>query len=82
MACKNKILPPFCFGLVGFIFKLQLEHELELLDKLNVCFKQGEHVQYKDVKAFKKIIKNRGVNENTIVFNNLIETKERTSKEY
>lgn len=62
--------------LVTFIFKLQLDHEIELLDKLNVCFKQGEYVQYKDVKEFKKLIKNKSVNQNTIVFDNLINTKE------
>ena len=62
--------------LVTFILKLQTQFELELLDKVNVCFKQGEHVQYKEVKEFKKIIKNRGVNENTIVFDNLVNTKD------
>ena len=62
--------------LIGFIFSLQLEYDLELLDKLNVCFKQGEYVQYKDVKEFKKLIKNKSVTPKTIVFNNLINTKE------
>jgi len=62
--------------LVSFIFTLQLEHDIELLDKLNVCFKQGEFVQYKDVKEFKKLIKNKSVNTNTIVFDHLINTKE------
>lgn len=61
--------------LVSFIFQLQSEHEIELLDKLNVCFKQGEYVQYKEVKEFKKLIKNKSVTKNTIVFNNLINTK-------
>lgn len=61
--------------LVSFVFKLQLDHDIELLDKLNVCFKQGEYVQYKDVKEFKKLIKNKSVNKNTIVFDNLINTK-------
>lgn len=62
--------------LVSFIFKLQTEHNIELVDKLNVCFKQGEHVQYKDVKDFKKMIKSKSVNKNTIVFDHLINTKE------
>lgn len=62
--------------LVSFIFSLQQKHEIELLDKLNVCFKQGEFVQYKDVKAFKQLIKNKSVNQKTLVFNNLINTKE------
>ncbi|NIJ44418.1 hypothetical protein FHR24_000857 [Wenyingzhuangia heitensis] len=68
--------------LVTFIFKLQLEHEIELLDKLNVCFKQGEYVQYKDVKEFKKLIKNKSVNTNTIVFDNLINTKKELESDW
>ena len=61
--------------LVAFILQLQKEYELELLDKMNVCFKQGEHVQYKDLKSFKQLIKNRSVNRNTIVFDNRVATK-------
>ncbi len=68
--------------LVSFIFKLQASHEIELLDKLNVCFKQGAYVQYKDVKEFKKLIKNKSVNKNTIVFDNLINTKEQLSTDW
>ncbi len=61
--------------LVAFIIGLQNEYSIELLDKMNACFKQGEHVQYKDLKAFKQLIKDKGVNKNTIVFDNLITTK-------
>ncbi|MDO6738342.1 ABC transporter ATPase [Wenyingzhuangia sp. 2_MG-2023] len=68
--------------LVSFIFKLQLDFDIELLDKLNVCFKQGEFVQYKDVKEFKKLIKNKSVNTNTIVFDNLINTKEELDSDW
>lgn len=60
---------------VAFILKLQLEYEVELLDKMNVCFKQGDFIQYKDVKEFKKLLKNKSVNEKTIVFDNLVQTK-------
>lgn len=62
--------------MVAFIFKLQSEYDVELLDKMNVCFKQGEYTQYKDLKEFKKLIKNKSVSEKTIVFDNLIETKD------
>ena len=31
---------------VSFILGLQQEYEVELLDPLNACFKQGEYVQY------------------------------------
>lgn len=61
--------------LVAFIFKLQEDYEVELLDKMNVCFKQGAFVQYKDVKAFKKLLKNKSVSDKTVVFDHLIQTK-------
>lgn len=61
---------------VQFILKLQQDYKVELLDRMNVCFKQGEFVQYKELKDFKKLLKNRAVTEKTIVFDNLITTKE------
>jgi hypothetical protein len=57
---------------VSFILGLQNEYEIELLDKMNVCFKQGEYVQYKDLKDFKKLLKNKAVTGKTIIFDNLI----------
>lgn len=60
---------------VGFIIQLQEELQVELLDKMNVCFKQGEFIQYKEVKEFKKLLKNKSVSSKTIVFDNLIQTK-------
>lgn len=61
---------------VAFIIQLQLKYEVQLLDKMNVCFKQGEYVQYKELKDFKKLVKNKAVTGKTIVFDNLITTKE------
>ncbi|MDC9722667.1 MAG: ABC transporter ATPase [Urechidicola sp.] len=60
---------------VRLILQLQDDYKVELLDKLNVCFKQGEFVQYKELKDFKKLIKSKSVSEKTLVFNNLINTK-------
>jgi hypothetical protein len=62
--------------LISFIIAIQTEFETELMDKMNACFKQGEYVQYKDLKNFKKLIKDKGVNKNTIVFDNLVSTKQ------
>lgn len=61
---------------VAFVLQLQEEYAVELLDKMNVCFKQGEHVQYKELKEFKKLLKNKSVSDKTVVFDNLIQTKE------
>ena len=61
---------------VTFILQLQQEYNVELLDKMNVCFKQGDYVQYKELKEFKKLLKNKSVSQKTIVFDNLVQTKE------
>lgn len=60
---------------VSFILTLQQEYEVALLDKMNPCFKQGEFVQYKDLKDFKKLLKNKAVTAKSILFDNLITTK-------
>ena len=57
---------------VAFILKLQETYDVQLLDKMNVCFKQGEFVQYKELKDFKKLVKNKAVTAKTIIFDNLI----------
>ncbi len=62
-------------ALVNLIQELEKEYKITLLDKVNVCFKQGEYVQLKEMNAFKKLIKSKGVSKKTIVFNNLVTTK-------
>ena len=42
---------------------------------MNVCFKQGEYVQYKELKEFKQLVKNKAVTAKNIVFDNLITNK-------
>ncbi|TXD47790.1 ABC transporter ATPase [Polaribacter sp. IC073] len=61
---------------VSLILGLQETYEVALLDRMNVCFKQGEHVQYKDLKDFKKLLKNKALTGKTIIFDNLITTKQ------
>ncbi len=57
---------------VHFIQELERTYDVDLLDKMNVSFKQGEFVAYKSLEDFKKMAKNRSVSPNTIVFNNLV----------
>ena len=61
--------------LTAFILELEKLYDIVLLDKINVCYKQGEFVQYKDLKEFKKMMKSKGVSKKTIVFDNMIITK-------
>ncbi|GAA4279059.1 ABC transporter ATPase [Aquimarina mytili] len=57
---------------VHFIQELEKVYDVDLMDKMNVSFKQGEFVAYKPLADFKKMAKNRSVSPNTIVFNNLV----------
>ena len=59
---------------VAFIQSLEQKYNVDLLDKMNVSFKQGEFITYKPLLDFKKLAKDRSVSENTIVFNNLVNT--------
>ncbi len=61
---------------VAFIQSLEKKYNVDLLDKMNVTFKLGEHIAHKPLIDFKKMVKDKAVTENTIVFNNLINTIE------
>ncbi len=60
---------------VHFIQQLEKKYGVELLDKMNVSYKQGEFVAYKNLIDFKTMAKQKAISKNTIVFNNLVATK-------
>jgi hypothetical protein len=60
---------------VKFIQQLEKDYNVDLLDKMNVSYKQGEFVAYKTLTDFRKMAKEKAVSKNTIVFNNLVNTK-------
>jgi len=57
---------------VHFIQSLERQFELDLLDKMNVTFRQGEYITYKSLNDFKRMAKDRAVSADTVVFNNLV----------
>lgn len=59
---------------VQFIQSLEEKFSIDLLDKMNVTFKLGEHIAHKTLIDFKKMAKEKAVSSNTIVFNNLVNT--------
>ncbi|MFL9838755.1 ABC transporter ATPase [Flavobacterium sp. ST-75] len=59
---------------VHFIQELEKKYDVDLLDKMNVTFKQGEHITHKPLIEFRKMAKAKSVSANTIVFNNLVNT--------
>lgn len=60
---------------VHFIQQLEQEYSVDLMDKMNVSYKQGDFVAYKSLKDFKTMAKNRAVSKKTVVFNNLVQNK-------
>lgn len=57
---------------VRFIQQLEQDYNLDLMDKMNVSYKQGQFVAHKTLLDFKKMVKDKAVSKNTIVFNNLV----------
>lgn len=59
---------------VRFIQQLESDYNVDLMDKMNVSYKQGDFVAYKTLSDFKQMAKDKAVSKNTIVFNNLVTT--------
>lgn len=57
---------------VHFIQQLEKDYDVDLMDKMNVSYKQGDFIAYKNLLDFKKMAKEKAVSKNTIVFNNLV----------
>ncbi|GAA4885283.1 hypothetical protein GCM10023311_04920 [Flaviramulus aquimarinus] len=57
---------------VHFIQQLEKDYNVDLMDKMNVSYKQGEYIAYKTLADFRKMAKDKAVSKNTIVFNNLV----------
>lgn len=60
---------------VRFIQSLEETYGIDLLDKMNVTYYSGDYIAYKPLDEFRKMAKDRAVSGNTIVFNNLVNTK-------
>lgn len=59
---------------VRFIQQLETEYAVDLMDKMNVSYKQGDFIAYKTLSDFKQMAKDKAISKNTIVFNNLVTT--------
>lgn len=57
---------------VHFIQQLEKDYNVDLMDKMNVSYKQGEYIAYKSLLDFKRMAKDKAVSKNTIVFNNMV----------
>lgn len=60
---------------VQFIQELEKDYNVDLLDRMNVSYKQGDFIAYKTLTDFRKMAKDKAVSPKTIVFNNLVNNK-------
>jgi hypothetical protein len=58
---------------VHFIQSVEKEFNIDLMDKMNVTYKNGKYVAHKDLADFRKMAKAKSVSDKTIVFNNLVQ---------
>ena len=61
--------------IIELVQALEASFGMVLLDRMNVCYKQGPYVQRKEMPEFKKMIKNKSVSRKTPVFDNTVGTK-------
>ena len=54
---------------------IEEKYNVDMFNKLNTAFKNGEHINIVTLSDFQKYIKENKINKKTIVFNNMITTK-------
>jgi len=67
---------------VHFFKSLEIDFNLELFDRLEVAFQQDGEVKSISLNEFQKLLKEGQLSENTLVFNNLVETKAAFEKQW
>lgn len=64
---------------VHFIKQLESEFNLDLMNKMNVSFKIGENINTVPMHQFQQFVNEGKIDEQTTVFNNMVQTKEEFS---
>lgn len=60
---------------VRFIQQLEKHLKVDLMNKMNISFKDGENINIVKMADFQKFAKEQKITKDTIVFNNMIQTK-------
>lgn len=60
---------------VHFVQAIEKSLGVDMMDKMNVSFKEGHHINIVKMSAFKEFVKQNKIDGNTDVFNNMIGTK-------
>ena len=61
---------------VRFVQQLEQQFNIDLMDKMNVSFKDGDAINVVKLMDFQRFAKAQKITKETIVFNNMVQTKE------
>ena len=61
---------------VRFVQEFEKVLNLDMMDKMNISFKVGDHINVVKMNAFKQFAKENKITSETVVFNNMVSTKE------
>jgi hypothetical protein len=61
---------------VRFVQELEKALQVDMMNKMNISFKDGDNINIVKMTAFKEFARARKITPETIVFNNMITTKE------
>lgn len=61
---------------VRFVQGLEKELQLDLMNKMNITFKDNDTINLAKLSDFQRLVKEQKVTSETIVFNNMVNTKE------
>ena len=61
---------------VHIIKSLQQQFDIDLLNKMNVAFKDGDNINTISLTEFKQFVQENKINNRTLVFNNMVASKE------
>ncbi len=65
------------------LFKnIEEKYHVDMFNKLNIAFKNGDHINIVTLSDFQKYVKEKKINKKTIVFNNMITTKKELENEW
>ena len=67
---------------VRFIKQLEEILSLDLMNKLNVTFKNGDDINIVKLADFQQFAKEKKITNNTIVFNNMVQTKQEVETQW
>ena len=59
---------------VRFVKELETSLEVDMMNKMNISFKDGDHINIVKMSDFKEFTKSNKITSETIVFNNMVST--------